>query len=326
MPAAPSAPSRARARLRLVRQDEAAPWRVHAAELLERCYFPLPAEGVDRRTACAVSGGADSLALLLLAAEAGLAPVAYHVDHGLRPGSSAEVGVVEEAARLVGAEVVALRIEVPTGPNLEARARALRFAALPEGVATGHTADDQAETVLINLLRGSSTAGLAGIQPGERHPILGLRRSETRALCRSAGLRWVEDPSNAELGPLRNRVRHKLLPMLEELSGRDLVPVLCRQCGLLADDEALLDELSGAVDVTSARELTNAPLPIARRAVRRWLRQVSPEGHPPSSATVERVLRVAAGSALACDVGSGVSVRRSRGRLSLGRAPVGGVR
>jgi tRNA(Ile)-lysidine synthase len=298
--------------------DEA--WRPLARELLSRCSFPPP--GASEQLHLAVSGGADSLALLLLAAEAGFSPVAHHVDHGLRPGSEAEVEVVKGAALRVGAEVVSHRVQVAPGPNLEARARAARLAVLPKQVATGHTADDQAETVLINLLRGSSTAGLAGIPTGERHPIMGLRRTETRTLCAAAGLKWVDDPSNAELGPLRNRIRHDLLPQLSEASGRDLVPVLCRQCHLLLEDEALLEELSMAIDVTAAKELAAAPLPLGRRAVRRWLRQLSPYGHPPSAATVERVLNVASGAALACDVGGGASVRRRRGRLVLQRAGI----
>ncbi len=312
--------------LRLVRRGEA-PTRDLARRLLERCSFPPTeaGEGNPRpvAVACAVSGGADSLALLVLALESGLRPVAYHVDHGLRPGSADEISVVQEAARRLNQsapadrqiETCSLSVDVTPGPNLEARAREARFAVLPPAIATGHTADDQAETVLINLLRGASGSGLAGMAAGPRHPILGVRRSETRAVCREAGLEWLEDPSNSDLGPLRNRVRHELLPRLNELSGRDLVPVLCRQAELLRDDAALLDELAAVVDPTDARQLTAAPLPLARRAVRAWLRQATPGSHPPSSAAVDRVLAVAAGRALACEVEGGIAVRRRKGRL-----------
>ena len=99
-------------------------------------------------------------------------------------------------------------------------------------------------------------------------------------------------------------------------SGRDVVPVLARQARLLADDAALLGELAAALDPTDARAIANAPSPLGRRALREWLRC----GHPPDLATVERVLSVAAGRTLAADVGSGRSVRRSRGRLRLERA------
>ncbi|HLI43815.1 MAG TPA: tRNA lysidine(34) synthetase TilS [Acidimicrobiales bacterium] len=310
--------------LRLLKTDGPPP-RDLARSLVRRCAFPVPDPDLPpSRLACAVSGGPDSLALLVLAVEAGLHPVAYQVDHGLRPGSSDEVEVVRRAASVLagrlrepsgGIEVVALRVEVPPGPNLEARARSARFGVLPPDVATGHTADDQAETILINLLRGAGTAGLAGMRPGPRHPLLALRRAETRAVCREAGLEWVEDPSNRELGPLRNRVRHQLLPSLAELSGRDPVPILCRQAELLGDDDTLLESLAATLDPTSARELAAAAAPLARRAVRAWLKQVAGSSHPPSAAVVERVLEVARGGPLACEVGGGIAVRRRRGRL-----------
>lgn len=305
--------------LRVVRPDEAQA-RVLAKSLVGRCSFGEPPAGGDRALACAVSGGADSLALVVLALEAGFDPVCYHVDHQIRDGSGAEVEIVRSAASELGVQVVSLRVEVAPGPNLEARARSARFAVLPPDVATGHTADDQAETVLINLLRGSSAAGLSGMAAGRRHPILGLRREETRRVCREAGLDWFEDPSNADTAPLRNRIRHSLLPALADLVGRDLVPILCRQAELLADDEALLSELAGAIDPTSPKQLAAAPLPLSRRAVRAWLRAAGDTGLPPSVAAVDRVLGVAAGKALACDVGGGISVRRRRGRLEIERA------
>ena len=104
-------------------------------------------------------------------------------------------------------------MSVAPGPNLEARARAARFAVLPADVATGHTMDDQAETILVNLLRGAGADGLAGMAPGRRHPLLGLRRLETHALCAEVGLEPVCDPSNADPAFVRNRVRHELLPL-----------------------------------------------------------------------------------------------------------------
>lgn len=306
--------------LRLARPGEGEE-RPYAKALLGRCAFPERGP-----LACAVSGGADSLALLVLAAAAGLEPVAYHVDHGLRPGSHEEVELVAKTAERLGAEVVSLKVELAPGPNLEARARAARFAVLPVEVATGHTADDQAETVLINLLRGAGPAGLAAMEKGPRHPLLSLRRPETEGVCREAGLEWFEDPSNAEPTFLRNRVRRQLLPALSEAAGRDLVPLLTRQARLFRDDETLLDELSQAIDPTAARQLAAAPAPLARRAVRRLLREASGGPYPPSSAAVERVLKVAAGEALACEVEGGLSVRRRRGRLVVERSGPAGVK
>ena len=278
-------------------------------ELLGRATFPAQGTAL----VCAVSGGADSLALLVLAAEAGCRVEAVHVDHGIRPGSSAEADVVAEVAASVGARFRAEVVEVPAGPNLEARARAARRAVLGPEAATGHTMDDQAETVLLNMLRGAALDGLAGMRPGRRHPLLGLRRSETHGLCRRLGLTPVADPSNDDPRFLRNRVRHELLPLCSALAGRDVVPVLARQAGVLGAEADLLDELAGSLDATDARGLAAAPAALARRATRRWLR--ADGAHPPDLAAVERVLAVARGERRATDLAPGRRVRRSGGRL-----------
>ena len=215
-------------------------------------------------------------------------------------------------ARKVGARFRAERAPVAPGANLEERAREARYGVLPADVLTGHTADDQAETVLLNLLRGAGVNGLAGMGPG-RHPIIALRRAETRALCVAEGIEPFEDPSNADRTFRRNRVRHELLPLLDQLAERDVAALLARQADLLRDDAALLDGLAAALDPTDARALAAAPPALGRRAVRRWLTQ----GKPPPAAAVERVLEVARGAARATDVGGGRRVTRSHGRLRL---------
>jgi tRNA(Ile)-lysidine synthase len=282
-------------------------------QLLPRCSFPPTGAQVT----CAVSGGADSTALAVLAVAAGCTVDVVHVDHGLRPGSAAEAEVVARTASRLGVTMRSVRVEVAPGPNLEARARAARYAVLPPDVLTGHTADDQAETVLVNLLRGAAATGLAGIRPGVRRPLLGLRRADTVELCGLTGLSVVDDETNCDPRFVRNRVRHRVLPLLAEVSGRDLVPVLVRQADLLRDDDDLLTALAGQLDVTDARALAAAPLPLARRAVRSWLSAAEAEMHPPDLATVDRVLDVAAGHRVACEVAGGLRVERHRQRLVL---------
>jgi hypoxanthine phosphoribosyltransferase len=303
------------------------------ADALARCTFP-PA---GAPLVCAVSGGPDSLALMVLATAAGCAVEAVHVDHGLRAGSAAEAGVVEAAAGLLGARFRGERVVVGPGPNLEARARAARYGVLPADVATGHTMDDQAETVLCNLLRGSGLDGLAGMRPGPDHPLLGVRRAETHEICGALGLDPVHDPSNDDPRHLRNRVRHELLPLCAAVAGRDPVPLLARHASVARDEVELLDALAGQVDdPADARTLSAAPLAIRRRAVRRWLRQAGATGpsggrsgtagrHPPSLAEVTRVLAVAAGEVVATEVAGGTRVRRSGGRLAVERSASGKV-
>jgi tRNA(Ile)-lysidine synthase len=283
-----------------------------ATHLLERCTFPREGTPVS----CAVSGGPDSMALLVLAVEAGCRVTAVHVDHALRPGSQHEADVVADLANRLGASMRREAVRVHRGPNLEARARAARYSVLPADALLGHTADDQAETVVLNLLRGAGLEGLAGMRP-DRRPLLGLRRSETRALCDERGFEVVDDPSNRDRTIRRNRVRLELFPVLDAIVERDTVPILARQAQLLRDVADELDRQAEAIDVRDAPALASAPPPLARQAVRAWLRSCSDERHPPEAATVDRVLAVARGEARATDVGAGWRVERSRQRLNL---------
>lgn len=278
-----------------------------ATGLLARCRFPS-----GETLHCAVSGGADSLTLLLLACRTERKVTAWHVDHGLRSDSANDFAFVNDIAVRLGVEAELRTVRVEQGPNIEARARDARFAVLPPNVLTGHTGDDQAETVIINLLRGSGTAGLSGMTR-EGHPLLGLRRHETRSLCDELGLTPLSDPMNEDDRFQRVRIRNEVLPLLGDVAKRDVVDVLVRQSELLRDDDDLLDELAAMIDVHDAKAVTQAPIALARRAIRQWLA----DPLPPNAATVERVLAVARGEATACDIGDGRQVRRSQQRLGI---------
>ena len=269
---------------------------------------------------CAVSGGPDSTALLVLATMAELVVTAVHVDHGLRPGSAAEADVVATTANRFGAAFRAEKVAVEPGPNLEARARLARRTVLPADALTGHTADDLAETMLLNLIRGAGLRGLSAMSPATR-PMLGLRRTETHRLCHELGIVTVNDPSNSDPTIRRNRVRHELLPILDDIAERDVAAVLARQVPLLGDDDQLLDSLAAELDPTDARSIASAPASLARRAVRAWLidNAGNDELHPPSAAEVERVLSVARGEQRACEIEGGWRVSRHRQRLKIGR-------
>lgn len=281
--------------------------------LLRKCTFPQPGTVVN----CAVSGGADSLALLVLATQAGCSVTAIHVDHGLRPGSDLEAEVVASAAERFGARFSGLKVDVVPGPNLEARARAARYSILPADVMLGHTADDQAETVLLNMMRGAAVDGLSAMRPGNRRPILELRRTDTEALCEALGLRPVDDPTNSYPGFRRNRVRHELVPLLSEIADRDVVPILARQARVMRDVSDYLDQAAEAIDPTDVVALREAPPVLAQVALRRWLREWSPERHPPGSAAIDRVMAVVRGEVVATELGGGLRVARTAGRLRI---------
>jgi len=287
-----------------------------------------PPEPVTGPVVVGCSGGPDSTALLALVADRGLAPIAVHVDHGLRDAGADEADRVRAFAAVLGVAFDARTVEVGHGGNLEARARTARYAALAaaaddhgaSNVLVGHTADDQAETVVLALLRGSAASGLAGM-PVRRgrivRPLLRLRRAETEAICVGLGLDPVRDPSNDDTSLRRSWIRHEVLPLLTVGAGRDLVPVLNRQADILRTETEYLDALARAAwppgpDLAPAATLAQLPLALARRAVRCWL-----GAPPPSFDEVERVLAVARGDARGTELAGGRQVRRSAGQLSL---------
>jgi tRNA(Ile)-lysidine synthase len=272
--------------------------------------------GTDARLVLAVSGGADSIALLHGAARlvaggqcAWQLSVA-HLDHALRGDSADDAAFVAARAAELGLRAEVRRVDVAAmaredGRSIEEAGRDARYRFLEEVapadalIATAHTLDDDAETVLINLLRGSGLGGMAGI-PARRgrvvRPLLEARRDELRELLDAAGLRYRIDPSNADPAFLRNRVRAALLPVLESIRS-GAVERIGRYSRLAADDDALLDELAAA-ELRRRRAEDGTldwrnppPAPLGRRVLR------LASGDPaPSAERVEALRRAAEGA------------------------------
>lgn len=244
----------------------------------------------------------------MLAQAHGLSVTAHHVDHAIRSASATEAELAAAIAERLGIPIVVHRSPVAPGPNLEARARTARAEALPPDSMTGHTLDDQAETVLLRLLRGSGSSGLSAMRPGFRHPILALRRAETTRVCEELGIIPVQDPSNGDAAMRRNRVRSELIPLANDIADRDVALLLDRTAALSRADDEFLELLAADIDPTDARAVASAPVVLARRALRRWL---AVDGYPPDAAAIERVLAVARGQGIACEINGGRRVERS---------------
>jgi tRNA(Ile)-lysidine synthase len=209
----------------------------------------------------ACSGGADSLALaaatVFEAPRAGVRAGLVTVDHGLQPGSAEQATRVAQLGYELGFDPVeVVRVDVGADGGPEAAARTARYAALDAlasaldaSVLLGHTLDDQAETVLLGLGRGSGPRSVAGmaVRDGRRlRPFLGLRRATTEAACAALGLTPWRDPHNTDPSFQRARLRHEVLPLLEDVLQGGVVEALGRTAGLLREDLEALDELVAA--------------------------------------------------------------------------------
>lgn len=240
----------------------------------------------------ACSGGADSLALLAATvAEAhrlAARVVGAVVDHGLQDGSAEHTERMVALMVAAGAdETLSARVRVEArGRGLEAAAREARYAVL-EQVATstgarvvllGHTLDDQAETVLLGLTRGSGGRSIAGMRPGFdvfRRPLLGVTRAQTEQACAAAGLEPWRDPHNADPRFTRSRVRHTVLPTLERELGPGVAETLARTAEQLRPDMEALDDLADLAflqarddDGVDLDRLAEQPAAIRSRALR----------------------------------------------------------
>ena len=282
-----------------------AEWSAERLASLFACFLP------HRAVLLAVSGGPDSTALMLLARQwrstiaGGPALYVASVDHGLRPEAADEAAAVGRLAACVGLPHDILHLDAPlAGGGLQEAARAGRYAVLADharaigatAIATAHTLDDQAETVLFRLMRGSGLSGLAGM-PAERpmdgvallRPLLGLRKDDLIAACRRAGVDFVEDPSNRDPRFARARLR-LLLPLLEKegLGADRLARFAARAARADAALEAAVDEAAGRLLETtslatfrlSRSTYLDLPEEIGLRLLGRAIRATGTEGAP----------------------------------------------
>jgi tRNA(Ile)-lysidine synthase len=240
----------------------------------------------DERWCVALSGGADSLALTAVAAAA-KPTTALIVDHRLQPDSGRVAATARDQALSVGCvDAQVLCVDVGTTGGPEAAARAARYRALDDArgdapVLFAHTLDDQAETVLLGLGRGSGSRSIAGMRPYDPpwyRPLLGARRALTHAACEELGLTPWQDPHNADRRFTRTRLRNEVLPLLEQVLGGGVAEALARTATALREDTDTLDELArqalaevGACGGLDTARLAGLPDAVRRRVIRGWL-------------------------------------------------------
>ncbi|NJP46858.1 tRNA lysidine(34) synthetase TilS [Actinacidiphila epipremni] len=292
----------------------------------------------------ACSGGADSMALAAALAfegpRLGVRSGAVTVDHGLQDGSAMRAQEVAGRLRALGLDPVdAVGVTVGRQGGPEAAARDARYAALDaaadrfgaSAVLLGHTRDDQAETVLLGLARGSGIRSLSGMAAVSgrggryRRPFLLLDRDTVRQGCLAQGITVWEDPHNHDPAYTRSRVRHEALPVLEKSLGKGVVEALARTAQLSRDDADALDQWAADAQADAAgddgsldvRRLATLPAAVRRRVLRR---AAIAAGSPPGflfARHIEEVDRLVTGwhGQKALNLPGGVAVRRANGRL-----------
>lgn len=289
-----------------------------------------------------LSGGRDSVALLHLLHEAGAQVVACHVHHGIRGDAADEDAAFCRAmADALGVHFVEKRVDVPRyaaerGLSLETAARDVRYGALHECMkvcgtpymALGHHRQDQAETVLFRLCRGSG--GYLGMKPvacrGDGlvlvRPLLDTPREKLTAYLERRGIPWREDASNGEADAVRNRFRMDVFPLLEEIMGRDVAPVINRSARLMAETAVALDAAVAALEVVDPQgrlylpKVVGYPLELQKAIVHRYLRDQGVSDL--SEEVVRAVLNIMlAGSPARVSLPGGRFARRREKRLFL---------
>lgn len=264
-----------------------------------------------------LSGGPDSLALAAAAAAEKKDVRCVVVDHGLQDESAEVARRAVQAVEAFGLAAEVVRVDVTPG-NLEAAARSARYEALlayGADVWVGHTADDQAETLLLGALRGNPS-GMAARNGRVVRPFLGIRRADTVGACGELGLKPWHDPMNADPAFRRVAMRNQVLPLLSELLGGDAVPTIAATADRIAADQALIASLTNLTPTTSCAELAEDAGPIRRRRLAAWLLE---QGVPVQGDQLDAV------EALVVDwhgqgpvaVAGGRAVVRRKGKLNL---------
>lgn len=288
----------------------------------------------------AVSGGADSLSLAYaLSVEAPKFAIqlqAVTIDHQLQSESGLQALKVIEQMKSLGIETTIEKVSVEIADGLEASARKARYAALDSvgttmnaaAIFLGHTRDDQAESVLLGLARGSGTRSLSGmaVRNGRYiRPLLSITREQTERMCQEVGLIAWSDPHNVDLNFARVRVRLQVIPILEKTIGPGISDALARTAELLRHDADALDAWAareiGQIDLSdlSCDYLANLPRAIRSRVIRA---AIYAAGAPTGSISAEHVgsieaLVTAWSGQGAANLPGGVKVERFSGRLSL---------
>jgi len=294
--------------------------------------------GPGSRVVVGVSGGVDSLALAavtsFVADREAYELSALVVDHQLQDDSARVAARAADQLDGLGIIAEVVTVEVGTSGGPEAAARRARYEALErtaaDAILLAHTLDDQAETVLLGLGRGSGPRSIAGMSPVDgvlRRPFLTLRRAETERICRAHGLEWWSDPHNSDPAYRRSRLRAEVMPLLEDVLGGGVAEALARTADQVRSDSAYLDDIAATVEsplgVDTLRDLAPA---VRSRVLRRGALEAGADGSALTAAHLLELDRLVTDwhGQVRIELPGGIACVREGDSLSYVRTPVGG--
>lgn len=277
----------------------------------------------SKKVLVACSGGADSVALAIMFKASGLDFGLAYIDHGINPETQSSEVVVKELGSICDVPFFSCYLDMAekelVDSNLEATAREKRYSALEEMrtihgydlIATAHHLDDFAETFLINLIRGSGSGGasLAESRNNLIRPILHWRKTELIELVRACQISHHEDMMNSDPRFVRNRVRNEAIPLLSDIAGRDVAPLLARAARNISGDTNYLQKLAASIwpkDTATTNDLNGLDPILQVHALREWI-----QGYPPSTEEMDRILSVVRHEIVSTQISGNRTIRRS---------------
>lgn len=256
----------------------------------------------------AVSGGADSAAMVALASYLKRYATLHHVNHGLREASKAEEDIVRNLGSKFGFKVHVYNVNMEGTSEEEAREKRMEHL---KGKLTAHSKNDRVETMLYNMMRGAGSRGMSSMNG---KPLIDVTTEELDQVCAFYNLQLCVDETNFTNQYTRNRVRYELIPLMEDISSRNVVEVLNRNANTLAKESEFLDKLASKVNISDCKAAQKEDDVILTRAVKLWLE--ANVSHNISQQNIESVVQVIRGVTVGTQV-CGRDIRRSSNVLLL---------
>lgn len=258
----------------------------------------------------AVSGGADSVALMCIVYHLGRTASVHHVNHGIRDASNDEAKIVQELAENFQFDFFLYETTIGF-QNMEENARQARQDFLPEDVLTAHSFEDKVETVIMNFMRGATSKGFS---PMTDKPLINITANELDSIVVYYDVSPCVDSTNFTQEHVRNRVRHELIPLMTDISGTNIAKPIIRNSQIALEESEYLDQIASKIDITQCKTAKTENIVILRRATRMWIEENI--SHKYSEVNITNLVSVVQGETLGTQI-AGKTIRRQNNQLHI---------